>query len=390
MRCAAFVVVFLVAEQGTGAPPPPDSRNAALHYWQAFAALPGGKTGGAALSKGQQERLDEWETAPLDETAAAALKPCAAALVQLHRGAAIGSCVWGSQFDHPLDGVGTRCPQVAAAHDVRRAALLRARYRFAHGPPRRALDDLIALVRFARHLETGSTLAGVLVASAIERDVIRVLAANLWALNTEPGLLAAAKAEWDKLPPPRPVTEALADERTALVESIRHQAGVDPDDEPGGTGFIPTLGFILGDETFEEAVATLTGTVDRHHARLGRQITAAGPAEVAAVEKAFTDGWKRDTQDDDPIAVAVAEMLLPAAGKLRMAEFEIAARRALLRAALAVSADGADALKKHHDPFGDGPLTHDPVDGGYELRSALSKWLDKPVTLTVRTARPRE
>lgn len=274
MRFAALAVVIIAAAPCSGAPPQTEARNAALHYWQAFAALPGPKSGGAPLSKEQQQRLDEWETAPLDETAVAALKSCAAALVQLHRGAAIGPCVWGSHFDHPLDGVGTRCPQVTAAHDLRHAALLRARYRFAHNQPRRALDDLLALVRFARHLETGSTLVGVLVAYAIERDVIRVLAANLWALDAEPGLRAAARAEWDRLPAARPVAEALADERSALVASLRHQAGADPenprDDETEGTGFIPTLGFILGRETFAEAVATLAGTVDRHSARLGR------------------------------------------------------------------------------------------------------------------------
>lgn len=73
-----------------------------------------------------------------------------------------------------------------------------------------------------------------------------------------------------------------------------------------------------------------------------------------------------------------------------MAEFDLTARRTLLRAALAVSTDGADALKKHPDPFGDGPLKATRIEGGYELTSALSKWADKPVTLTIRTQRPRE
>ena len=81
-------------------------------------------------------------------------------------------------------------------------------------------------------------------------------------------------------------------------------------------------------------------------------------------------------------------LMLPAVGKLRFTEAETQARRAMLRAALAVAAGGPGRLKDHPDPFGTGPFATRPVDGGYELKSALGEAIGRPVVLTVRTARP--
>jgi hypothetical protein len=298
-----------------------------------------------------------------------------------------------SQLDLPRDGLGTRTPQIARSHDLRQAALLRARYRFARGQPRRAVDDLLALVRFARHLEPGGTLVGTLAGYAIERDAIRLLAANMWVLSPEPDVLTFTRAEWEKLPPTRPMVDALREERDGLVGMLSYHSRLDPSDIPDdelGTpiGFIPTFGFILGQETFEQSVATLGRTVRKHYDRM-IQIAALPPHQVPAAEKAFHDNWNKDTANDDLIAVAVTRMLLPAGGRLRHTECEMQARRAMLRAALAVAAEGRDKLKAHPDPFGTGPFALRPVDGGYELKSDLGKVIDRPVTLPVRTTRPK-
>lgn len=392
MRPVAFTLLFAVPAgvAGAAAPDPP-APNAALHYWQAFAVLPAPKGLGDKLTGDEQKRIDEWETAPLDETTESALKKYATSLVYLHRGSGISACVWASEADLPRDGIGARCPQVPRSHALQHPALLRARYRFAHGQPRRALDDLFALVRFARHLEVGGSLLGVLRAYAIERDAIRVIADNTHALAADGRALADARTEWDKLPPPRPMAAALRAERESMVGMLRHQAGVDPDDpaddELAVNGFIPTLAFILGKETFEQAVATVCGTVGRHDDRL-IQVTAVALDKIGAAEKAFFDNWDKDTANDDPIAVAVAKMLLPAAGRLRLTEAEMFTRRAMLRAALAVAAEGADKFKTHTDPFGNVPFETRPVEGGYEMKSGLGKLIDKPLTLTVRTTRP--
>ncbi len=391
MRGVAFALMCLGVPAAHAAGPP--TPNAALQYWQAFAALPGPK-GLSQLTADEQNRVDEWETAPLDETTRTALKKHADALAYLHRGAAIPDCLWGSQFDLLRDGIGTRCPQVARAHDLRHAALLRARYRFANGQARRAVDDLYALLHFARHLDVGSSLVGVLVGYAIERDVIRVLAAHVWALAADADLLSATKGKWDKLPPARPMVDALRDERDSFLGMIRHHAGLDPKDQPDdeiGTtiGFIPTLGFILGTETFPESVATLCGTVERHYERLIRS-TAVPPEKTAAAEKAFYANWDMDTAGDDLIAAIFAKSVLPQAGKLRWTEAEMQTRRAMLRAALAVAAGGGEKLKANPDPFGDTPFETRPVEGGYEMESGLGKVIGKPVVLVIRRSKPEK
>jgi hypothetical protein len=395
MQHAAFVLaVFAIPLASANTAKAEPTPNAALHYWQAFAALPGPAGLGDKLTEEEQKCLDEWETAPLDKTTEAALKKYSATFTYLHRGSTISNCVWASQFDLPRDGVGTRIPHVSRSYELRHATLLRARYRFANGQPRRALDDLFALVRFARHLETGSTLVGVLTAYAIERDVIRVLATHMWLLSAEPELLTAAKTEWDKLPPARPMVDALRDERDGMVKMLRHGATVDrenpPDDELSHpVGFIPTLAYILGEETYAQAVATVTGTVGKHYDRL-IQATSVQPDKIVAAEKAFFANWDKDTENDDPISVGVAKLLLPGAGKLRLTEAELQTRRAMLRTAFAIAAEGADKLKTHTDPFENAVFETRPVEGGYELKSALGKHLDKPLTLTVRTSRPKE
>jgi len=389
MRSAAFALVCVAVPGACAAEPP--KPNAALQYWQAFAAVPGPK-GSGQLTEDERNRLAEWETAPLDETTRTALMKHADALAYLHRGAAVPYCLWGSQLDLPRDGIGTRCPQGARAHDLRYAALLRARYRFANGQSRRAVDDLFALLHFARHLDVGSSLVGVLAGYAIERDVIRVLAAHMWVLAADADLLTATKMRWTKLPPARPMVDALREERDGFLGMIRHHAGLDPKNQPDdeiGTviGFIPTLGFLLGTETFPQSVATLCGTVERHCERL-ILATAVSPEKIAAAENAFCANWDKDTADDDRIAAVLAKALLPAAGKLRRTEAEMQTRRAMLRAALAVADGGGEKLKANPDPFGDTPFETRPVEGGYEMTSALGKVLEKPLVLVVRTATP--
>ncbi|QJX00961.1 hypothetical protein [Frigoriglobus tundricola] len=389
MRGVALAVVCLSVPAADAADHP--TPNAALLYWHAFAAMPGPKGSGDKLTEDEQKRVDEWETAPLDEATGRALKKHADALAYLHRGAAIAYCLWGSQLDLRRDGIGTRCPQVASAHGLRHAALLRARYRFANGQAHRAVDDLFALLQFARHLDVGSSLIGVLVGFGIERDVIRVLASHMWVLAADADLLTATKAKWVRLPPARPMVDALREERDGFLGMIRRHAVLDPNDQPDdeiGTpiGFIPTLGFLLGSETVPQSVATLCDTVERHTERL-IQATAVSPEKIAAAEEAFYANWDKDTAGDDLIAAVVARTFLPAVGNLRRTEAEMQTRRAMLCAALAVAEGGSETLKANPDPFGNTPFKTRPIGSGYEMTSALGTVIDKPLVLLVRTAK---
>ena len=163
----AGAVLMIASATGTAADPP---RNAALYYWQAFGTMPHFGGLGDHISTKQKRVQEEWETAPLDEVTEAALKDYSASFAYLHRGAACPDCVWASAYDTTRDGIGNLVPHLGKHWQLRSAVLLRARWRFAHGQPDKAVDDLVALVRFGRHLERGSTLIGVLNSAGIERS----------------------------------------------------------------------------------------------------------------------------------------------------------------------------------------------------------------------------
>jgi hypothetical protein len=94
----ALVLAFLSANR-TFSADAPLTQNAALQYWEAFAYMPSPRGSGDRLTKDEQKRLDEWETAPLDETTASAIKKYSRTLQYLHRGAAMPNCAWASQID---------------------------------------------------------------------------------------------------------------------------------------------------------------------------------------------------------------------------------------------------------------------------------------------------
>src|SRR5262245_26129890 len=94
---AAVVVLFVSTSRAADVPL---AENAALHYWQAIAALPDREK----YPDEQKKRFDEWMTCPLDDAARAVVKSHSTTLLQLHRGAALPNCAWGLNNDHPRDG----------------------------------------------------------------------------------------------------------------------------------------------------------------------------------------------------------------------------------------------------------------------------------------------
>jgi hypothetical protein len=368
MRAMLLAGAVVVVSTAPAAADDPLGENAALQYWQTLAMLPRD----TEIPDEQSKRLEEWATCPFDDTTDAVLKRYENALIYLHRGAVMTRCVWASAANGPRDGVGTMVPQVWMSYRLRPVVLLRARVRFAQGQPDRAVGDLVALMRFARSIETGSGLLGDLQSATIERDVYRVLGDNLWAILANRKTFADTRAKWDALPPARSLTAVLTDEKDGLVGMFRHHARLnadDPrDDETGPIGFIPTLKFIAGLETKEQAVETVCGTLDRHYTRFIRA-TDVPPDKILAAEKQYLDSWPRTSLFDDPIASAVTRMLLPAAGKLRLTEAEMKTRRVMLRAAMAVADKGAGELDKHPDPFTAKPFQLKRFEGGFELAS---------------------
>ncbi len=73
--------------------------------------------------------------------------------------------------------------------------------------------------------------------------------------------------------------------------------------------------------------------------------------------------------------------MLPAIHRARYYEMELETRWAMLSAAITVKVDGIGALSTVKDPYDNRPFEYKEVDGGFELKSGLTRD-DKPATLT--------
>jgi hypothetical protein len=388
----AAVCVGLAAAGARAADPL--AQNAALHYWQASALMPG-VSSLDTLTAGEQKRIDEWGTAPIDDTTRSAVKKHTRALVQFHRGAELPRCAWSIDNDLPRDGIGTLVPHTNQTRNVAFAAMLRARVRFADREPLKAVDDLVAVVRLARHLTLTGDLPAMVTGVNLERRALEVFAANLWSV-TDRGVIREAAARWAKVPPPRPLLDVLTQHRDETVASLYHHSTRDPDDVPDTEGppygrFV-TFGYYRGEQTLEEAAAAFGRLFSKHFGRV--VALAALPVDkIEKAEKELVASLKAidlTVSLDEQIVKVLAAELRPAVGRLRFTEAEMIARRAMLRAALAVASGGPERLKEHPDPFGSGPPEVRPVEGGYELKSGLSKVIGRPVTLVVRATRPEK
>ena len=164
------------------------SPNAAVIYWQAFAALP--------TLEGEQKTQYEAAIKTTTEPVSDNLQPIVArfdnALREMHRARGVATCDWNLNYD---DGPGLLLPHLQKARELSRAALLRARLRFAAQATDEALADVVAVLKMARDCGSSPLLVSLLVDMAIENMATEVLAANLVRLAPQQldGLAAALK-----------------------------------------------------------------------------------------------------------------------------------------------------------------------------------------------------
>ena len=146
----------------------PASKNAAMQYWNAFEFLPEY----TRMTPEQRRLMDEWDTVRFTPENVEILKRWQSPLKFLHRGAELPDCVWPSALNQSRDGIDTYTP----SHRARVLAVLgvlRARYRFEHGRPEAAFDDVFAVLRLARHVGREGGNIAYLVEQAIEALAIR-------------------------------------------------------------------------------------------------------------------------------------------------------------------------------------------------------------------------
>lgn len=190
----------------------PASPNAAVIYWQAFAMMPTLE----GEEKAKYEAAIKTTTEPVSNGLKTIVAHFSKSLRELHRARSISTCDWNLDYDA---GPGMLLPHLSKARDLSRAALLRARLRFATGKTDAAIEDVVAVLKLARNCGGSPVLVSLMVDAAIEDMATDVLAANLMKLTPQQldNLVAALKT--------LPATTSLAD--CLRVESdVLHMEGI--------------------------------------------------------------------------------------------------------------------------------------------------------------------
>jgi hypothetical protein len=152
---------------------PPETRNAALRYWMAFAEMqdpPADKATQDLLEKtaAGEAAWDEKKLGPI-------LDANGAAIGMMQRGTKLPECDWGLEYH--------RGPRASIAYAPRARVLARLNTlegmrEIANGNSQAAVDTWLAGIRFSEHLAKGGTLIFALIAKS-------ALLPNLRALTTE-------------------------------------------------------------------------------------------------------------------------------------------------------------------------------------------------------------
>jgi len=171
-----LAIALIVMSTSVGWPQakyPPETRNAALRYWLAFALIQD-----PPADKATQDLLEKTSAgeAAWDETRLGAILDAnSGAIRTMQRATKLPECDWGLEYDR---GVRAAIPNLARARVLARLNQLTGMREMAKGNSQAAVDTWLAGVRLSQHLATGGPLIFALVAKS-------ALLPNLRALSSE-------------------------------------------------------------------------------------------------------------------------------------------------------------------------------------------------------------
>jgi hypothetical protein len=363
---------------------PPASRpaasrpaNAAEFYDRAFAKLPDENAADYLY-------LISWYEAKTDHPrAGATLTRYREVLDAFHWGAAAIGCDWGPPLH---DGNFTAVARVSPAWVLKSLAQFNSRYLFEHGKPAEAFDELARILAFARHV--GSE--GVLVARGSEGRIVESVAQQAGTMlgATPPDVAKRFGAQLKGLPASTSWPDAVRREAAYVEPNLREWAKADPEKLVGPDG------------RFTRAVIVrypLDPEAEKKRAADARAVRALwlDPAKrepaIAGVRPLFEEAARVLELPNDTFpagaeafqrkleAQPLARLLVPDVIRERDKMLTDAVYRAMLEAAVALRAEGPEALKHFRDPAGDGPFEYLLVEGPrggervYELQSKLTR-----------------
>jgi hypothetical protein len=371
MALALFPLSHAVAQPADAKPDL--ANNAALKYSQAFALL-------GNLNRDQHKLLERWDKIPLDAAARKLIHDSGNSRVYLHRGAKLQRCDWSLNYE---DGIRLLLPHLGKARTLASVAALHARHEFEQGHWKAGTEDVVDLLKLARHLEANPMIIQNLVAYAIETTAIKAAAPYLAELKAV--LPKAASAVLDAPPAGPTLQEMVLFEKQIgarwliqeLKQAEQHKEGSWKDVwkeilSAPEEGAKVDRNLAKSAKTFEQAVKLLDDLLPWYDKL----------AKVTALPWKEFDAEYPDFNKKAKAANPLAGYVLPAMDRAIASVRRAQTQRALFKAALAVVQGGQDKLKDIRDPYGDGPFEYRALDKGFELRSSLIV-RGQPVTLTV-------
>jgi hypothetical protein len=354
--------------------------NPALLYWQAFAVIPD-------LPPEDQKYLfdSEWRNRPMDDRAGQLAMRFDATFRFLRQAAASQvACDWGIDMS---EGPYALLPHLAKAKRCAQAATLRARWFVQQNRQDAARDDLVAAFVLGRNLARDQVLISGLVQIAIE-SIISGNVVQQWP-QLDTGTIGALLTAFDNAPPRGTMAASMRTEKTAfydwMVRQIETIQAKYPSDDQSALATAAQLfnGMVseesqirkgFGAEVIKAAGNSMTG--------LMKYVRELEPfyAEVEQTMKLPYEEYQPAIEAVQQRIAANPNLLLqeffPAVLKVRLKEFRITARLAMVRAAYEHRLDPSAGLGKIQDPFGTGPFEYsrfmlEGIDRGFKLKSQL-------------------
>ena len=395
---ASMVHTCQFASAADSAATPPATRttpNAALVYWQAFAVMP-------TLTDDERKAFEAAVKDPRSKVTPE-LEPVVSrfksSLKEMHRGTKVTACDW--QLDYS-EGPHLMLPHLQKARELARAAILRARLRFATGEVDAAIDDVMATLIMGRHCGREPLMIGVLVNFAIEKVSFDVLAEHLPMLS--PKQLDGVTNAVAKLPPMASLVDCVKTEGESFGGWIERTFDAEEkklNDPAAGIKLLNAL-FEAGigetpiandsssnEEKLRSEILKMMTVADvraalkrlRDDYKTLEKIAKADPSERHKQWVAFDAQLIEDKQlrkPEDRFRCLSTE-LTPAFGRILTRFEQHQARQELLNLAIAIQRKGPDAIKSSVLP--QSKLTYTKSAGGFVLTFVESP--ENTETLTI-------
>ncbi|MEM9416272.1 MAG: hypothetical protein AAGA29_12465 [Planctomycetota bacterium] len=374
LLCLLLLVCVSIPTLAQDAAEPDLSQNAALRYWMAFELLPENHAGYDQKGWNPEEVIGEWDTVDLEaHRREIEYYTRDSALEILHWAAELDSCLWSINREA---GPYTLLPHLHPMRRASRLAMLSARLRLHDGDAFGAVEDIALVMKLSHAADGDLILISQLVGLSIESMAVEWVAANLSAFDDASIALLAEKME--ALPARPALSELIQGERDVFLRwwEVRLQAAAD------GELDAEMLEFLANGLGIDHPVVRQIERDIEQWLAWTEDANAAYDAAGRVADLPYADYLEAIGQLEvgfDQTDNQVIALFMPSIVTVRSSHDKALARRAMLRAMLAVRLDGEDTdladYPTMQDPFGDGtfePIAERRDDGMvYGLRSAL-------------------